>query len=78
MQAFVVDVPRDQGVGNPECAGEGLPCVRVVADAWCESHGHGPLRRMREGKDQTASLIPMWSAAPGEAATAAYIVSCAR
>jgi Na+-transporting NADH:ubiquinone oxidoreductase subunit NqrD len=34
-------VAANDGYGVQDCLGEGGECGRVVADAWCEAHGHG-------------------------------------
>ena len=34
-------VAANDGYGVEDCLGEGGECGRVVADAWCEAHGHG-------------------------------------
>ena len=34
-------VAGNDGYGVEDCLGEGGECGRVVADAWCEAHGHG-------------------------------------
>ena len=34
-------VAANDGYGVQDCLGEGGDCGRVVADAWCEAHGHG-------------------------------------
>jgi hypothetical protein len=34
-------VAGNDGYGVQDCLGEGGECGRVVADAWCEAHGHG-------------------------------------
>ncbi len=34
-------VAGNDGYGVEDCLGDGGECGRVVADAWCEAHGHG-------------------------------------
>jgi hypothetical protein len=34
-------IAATDGYGVEDCLGEGGECGHVVADAWCESHGHG-------------------------------------
>jgi hypothetical protein len=34
-------IAANDGYGVQDCLGEGGECGRVVADAWCEAHGHG-------------------------------------
>jgi len=38
--AFVV--AANDGYGVDECLSGSNECGQVVADAWCEAHGHGP------------------------------------
>jgi hypothetical protein len=35
------EVKANDGYGLEDCLSEGGECGRVVADAWCEAHGHG-------------------------------------
>ena len=37
--SFVIN--DNEGYGITECLTNGTACGRVVADAWCEAHGHG-------------------------------------
>ncbi len=34
-------VKADEGYGVNDCIRGGDDCAKVVADAWCEAHGHG-------------------------------------
>ena len=34
-------IASNDGYGLQECLGAGGECGHVVADAWCEAHGHG-------------------------------------
>lgn len=34
-------IAANDGYGVEECLAEGRECGQVVADAWCEAHGHG-------------------------------------
>jgi len=34
-------IAANDGYGLQECLAEGGECGQVVADAWCEAHGHG-------------------------------------
>jgi len=51
-----------------DCLGEGGECGRVVADAWCEAHGHG------------AALDFGQQTAPGAALTGPppYFITCGK
>ena len=35
------EIAANDGYGLEECLAGGAECGRVVADAWCEAHGHG-------------------------------------
>ncbi len=34
-------IAANDGYGLEDCLGAGKECGQVVADAWCEAHGHG-------------------------------------
>jgi hypothetical protein len=34
-------IAANDGYGLADCLAEGSDCGQVVADAWCEAHGHG-------------------------------------
>ena len=33
-------IPSSDGYGIGDCMHAGMDCGRVIADSWCESHGH--------------------------------------
>lgn len=71
-ETFVI---ADQdGYGLTECLKDRADCGRIVADAWCESHGHGPARAFGRAGDVTAA-IPAASSRPAAEADAT-IVAC--
>lgn len=35
------EIAANDGYGLEDCLAGGAECGRVVADAWCEAHGHG-------------------------------------
>lgn len=35
------EIAANDGYGLEDCLSTGGECGRVVADAWCEAHGHG-------------------------------------
>ena len=41
-QTFIIAAM--DGYGVEDCLADGAECGHVVADAWCEAHGHGPAR----------------------------------
>jgi hypothetical protein len=46
-------VSRSDGYGLSDCLAEGQPCGKLVADAWCEAHGHGTARSFGGLRDTT-------------------------
>jgi hypothetical protein len=62
-----------QGYGVQDCLAEGGECGQVVADAWCEAHGHGPAISFGPVGDEVTGAIP-----GGRAADPAspYVVRC--
>jgi hypothetical protein len=53
-QSFVVS--SADGYGVNECIKSGDDCAKIVADAWCEAHGHGQARAFGPASDATASI----------------------
>jgi hypothetical protein len=49
-------VVGDDGYGVIECLTQKSDCGKIVADAWCESHGHGPAQAFGRAEDITASI----------------------
>jgi hypothetical protein len=60
------------GYGVEDCLAEGGECGHIVADAWCEAHGHGAAISFGLAEDVT-NAIP--ASATGKSATP-YIVRC--
>ena len=53
-QTFMI--PESAGYGIAECFTGERDCARVVADAWCEAHGLGPVIAYGRAEDNTASI----------------------
>jgi hypothetical protein len=49
-------VSGDDGYGMKDCIRGGEECAKIVADAWCEAHGHGAARAYGRAGDITASI----------------------
>ena len=67
-------ISDSDGYGVVECLTQKADCGKIVADSWCESHGHGPARAFGHADDVTASIdvkTPHPSQKPGAA-----IVTC--
>jgi len=69
-------VAANDGYGVQDCLGEGGECGRVVADAWCEAHGHGAALAFGRADDITGAIRVAASAAPPADDAAAYVVTC--
>ena len=52
--SFVVS--SADGYGVNECIKTGADCAKIVADAWCEAHGHGEAKAFGPASDATGSL----------------------
>jgi len=68
-------ISDQEGYGVLECLTQKSDCGKIVADAWCESHGHGPARAYGPAEDVTAAIPASDSRRP--AAAGAAVVSCA-
>jgi hypothetical protein len=51
-------VVATDGYGVEDCLAEGGECGRVVADAWCEAHGHGAAISFGVADDVTGAIAP--------------------
>jgi hypothetical protein len=49
-------ISDEDGYGVIECLVQKSDCGKVVADSWCESHGHGPATAFGRADDVTASI----------------------
>lgn len=48
-------IPGHEGYGIVECLTQKRECGKVVADSWCEAHGHGPALSFGRADDITGS-----------------------
>jgi len=71
--AYVIS--DQDGYGLLECLIQKSECGRIVANSWCEAHGHGASTSFGPAEDITAS-IDAKAARPHKKPSAA-IVSCA-
>jgi len=65
-------IAADAGYGVEDCLAEAGECGRVVADAWCEAHGHGAAISFGRADDVTGAIAngdPRISETP-------YVVHC--
>jgi hypothetical protein len=49
-------VSADASYGVTDCIRTGDDCAKIVADAWCEAHGHGAAQAFGRADDITASI----------------------
>jgi hypothetical protein len=63
-------VAANDGYGLEDCLAAGSQCGQVVADAWCEAHGHG--HALAFGPRNAMTNRPTRVSASDEA----YIISC--
>ena len=66
-------IAANDGYGVQDCLGEGGECGRVVADAWCEAHGHGAALAFGRADDGAGAISVAATPATG---AEPYVVSC--
>ncbi len=79
-RAAPVDAPRGiyvisdhEGYGIVECMTQKRGCGKIVADSWCEAHGHGPALAFGQADDVTSSIGP---ASRAKTSAGAAVVTC--
>jgi hypothetical protein len=75
--SFVIN--DDDGYGVKECIRSGDSCAKIVADAWCEAHGHGDARAFGLARDNITASIEKSAVTSQRAATIsedAVFISC--
>jgi len=65
-------IAASEGYGVEDCLAERGECGRVVADAWCEAHGHGASISYGLADDVTGAIQNAATHATG----APYVISC--
>jgi hypothetical protein len=65
-------IATTDGYGVEDCLGEGGECGHVVADAWCEAHGHGAALSFGLAEDVTNAIPAGGAGKMGPP----YIVTC--
>jgi hypothetical protein len=71
LRIFIVDA--SEGYGVQDCLGGEGDCGRVVADAWCEAHGHGAALAFGKTDDVTGAIK---ASMPSKMPSGAYFVTC--
>ena len=72
-ETFVI--ADSEGYGIMDCLTDGKSCGRVVADAWCEAHGHGPARSFGRASDITGATS-VSTGTPTQVRPDAAVVAC--
>jgi hypothetical protein len=49
-------VPDNDGYGIADCMKPGMGCGQVIADAWCEAHGHARATAFGLADDVTGAI----------------------
>lgn len=49
-------IPSSDGYGIGDCMHAGMDCGRVIADSWCESHGHAHVLAFGTLEDVTGAI----------------------
>lgn len=60
-------IPANDGYGIGECMQSGNDCGRVMADSWCEAHGHAHVLAYGTNEDVTGAIKASASATPADA-----------
>ncbi len=72
-QGHIFIIAAADGYGVEDCLAERGECGRVVADAWCEAHGHGPAIAFGLAADVTDAIL---TAASADKSQSPYVVRC--
>ena len=67
-------VPATDGYGITDCMHSGTACGRVIADSWCESHGHAHALAFGMVEDVTGAIQAGTKAEPVTLASTGDIV----
>ena len=69
-------IPSSDGYGIGECMHPGLDCGRVIADSWCESHGHAHVQAFGTVEDVTGSIQASMKPEPVKADPGDIVIRC--
>jgi hypothetical protein len=64
-------VAANDGYGVEDCLAEAGECGQVVADAWCEAHGHGPAVSFGPASRSSTGLATKIAVTPET-----YVINC--
>jgi hypothetical protein len=65
----------NEGYGLNDCITQKRDCGKIVADSWCEAHGHGPALAFGGAEDVTGAISTKGKASA--LASGAAMVTCA-
>ncbi|HMK89414.1 MAG TPA: hypothetical protein VK446_07255 [Methylocystis sp.] len=71
-QSSVYVLSDSEGYGLVDCIAEKRECGKIVADSWCEAHGHGPALSYGGAGDVTGAV-----SAKSRPIAGAAVVRCA-
>lgn len=69
-------IPSSDGYGIGDCMHAGMDCGRVIADSWCESHGHAHVLAFGTVEDVTGSIQASIKPEPVKAAPGDIMIRC--
>ena len=69
-------IPSSDGYGIGDCMHAGVDCGRVIADGWCESHGHAHVLAFGTVEDVTGSVQASTKPEPLAAAPGDIVIRC--
>lgn len=69
-------IPASDGYGIGECMHAGADCGRVIADSWCESHGHAHVVAFGTVADVTGSIQASTAPEVLSAASGDIVIRC--
>lgn len=69
-------IPASDGYGIGECMHAGSDCGRVMADSWCEAHGHAHVLAFGTAEDVTGTLQASIKSEQLEASAGDVVIRC--
>ena len=69
-------IPSSDGYGIGDCMHAGMDCGRVIADSWCESHGHAHVLAFGTVEDVTGSIQASTKPEPVKTAPGDILIRC--
>ena len=69
-------IPSSDGYGIVDCMHAGVDCGRVIADSWCESHGHAHVLAYGTVEDVTGSIQASTKPEPVKAGPGDIVIRC--